>query len=101
MWKYQVLFVVLFLQCIVGKENTVYQVSGVELVDLLRGFYPKDGRLKLTEVKGDRSSLSDGIYFEPEDDALSPPDEPKYLYLNGQGKKSSLDKKPDGITTGN
>lgn len=73
-------FLVLLINYSTCKENAVYQVSGIQLIDLIRGFKPKDV-LTLTKVEGDPSSLPDGIYFEPEDDALNPEDM-KYLHLN-------------------
>lgn len=81
-WPRVFSFIFLLLNYCVAKENPIYQVSGIELLDLIRGFKPRDGMLKLTKVEGDRSSLPDGIYFVPEDDALSPPGEDKYLHIN-------------------
>lgn len=52
------------------KETSTYEVSGIKLVDLIRGFKP-DNVLNLTKVTEDRSSLPDGIYFVPEDEALT------------------------------
>ncbi|CAB3239743.1 unnamed protein product [Arctia plantaginis] len=96
MFAQHIIFLVLLINYSTPKENAVYQVSGIQIIDLIRGFKPKE-MLKLTKVEGGPSSLPDGIYFEPEDDALMP-EEMKFLYLNGQETKTNS-KKLDGITT--
>lgn len=55
------------------KETQVYEIKGVELIDILRGIPPK-GEIQFTKIKGDRSNLPDGIYFEPEDESLADSD---------------------------
>ncbi|KAF9423264.1 hypothetical protein HW555_001333 [Spodoptera exigua] len=66
------------------EESSTYQLPGVELVDLLRGYYPK-GKVQLTKVGTDVGSLPDGVYFIPEDEALT--GEPKYLEINEQKRR--------------
>ena len=77
-----VVSILILIQYNLCKETATYQVSGIELVDLIRGFKPKDngGVLNLTKVTGDPSSLPDGIYFKPEDEGLT--GESKYLHYN-------------------
>lgn len=76
------IFVVLLVHYSMTKEDAVYQVSGVDIVDLIRGFKPQNNMLKLTKVHTDY--LTDGVYFQPENGELN--EETPYLYLNGHGK---------------
>ncbi|KAJ8736548.1 hypothetical protein PYW08_007204 [Mythimna loreyi] len=82
---------VVLMQYNVCKETPTYQVSGIQLVDLLRGFQPKEGMLSLTKVTGDPSSLPDGIYFKPEDEGLT--GDSKYLTYKAQEKKGNFGQK--------
>nr|XP_021200378.2 uncharacterized protein LOC110383798 [Helicoverpa armigera] len=88
--QWLVIISILLIDYNVAKETATYQVSDVDLIDLIRGYKKEDG-LKLTKVEGDVASLPDGIYFKPEDEALT--GDSKYLNFNGQHKKTSLGKK--------
>lgn len=68
---------------VLGKEKVVYQATGGQLIDLIRGFPPEGGALKLTKVEGDTAVLPDGIYYEPpEDEALEEKEPYLYLYVS-------------------
>lgn len=71
---------IILIQFSIGKDTALYQVSGVELIDLLRGFKPEENMLKLTKVNGDKMNLPDGVYYQPEDEALT--GDTEYLHLN-------------------
>lgn len=75
-----IISVLILVQYTVSKDTATYQVSGIEIVDLIRGFKPKGNMLTLTKVDGDPASYPDGIYFKPEDEALT--GESKYLHYN-------------------
>lgn len=77
-WLPLLTFIVLVLECST-KDKVIYQVTGADLFDLIRNMH--HGPLKLMKVEGDKTNLQDGIYYEPEDVALSD-DEPKELYIN-------------------
>nr|XP_053614392.1 uncharacterized protein LOC128677510 [Plodia interpunctella] len=70
-----IIILILLVHNTFGKENVVYNATGGDLFDLIRGIPPKDEVLNLTKVEGvDGDKLPDGIYFIPEDDALTPED---------------------------
>ncbi|XP_047022513.1 uncharacterized protein LOC124631920 [Helicoverpa zea] len=89
--QWLVIISILLIDYNVAKETVTYQVSDVDLIYLIRGYKTKEDGLKLTKVDGDVASLPDGIYFKPEDEALT--GDSKYLNFNGQYKKTSSDKK--------
>lgn len=64
-----------------AKDQELYKVSGADLIDLLRGFPTEQEALELERIKGDKIQAPDGIYFQPEDEALSLESEKKYLYV--------------------
>lgn len=75
------LFVILFY-IVKAKETAVYTVEGAQLINLLRGRIPEDGRLPLTKVETkDINQLPDGIYYQPAEDTdySVVKEEPKYL----------------------
>jgi hypothetical protein len=75
-----VLCVVFLVTLSYGKEDTVYELKGGDLFDLIRGIPPKNGTLKLAKVENtDDGKLPDGIFFIPEDDILG--DEPTDLHV--------------------
>nr|AAV91464.1 hypothetical protein 35 [Lonomia obliqua] len=81
-WLPLLTFVFLLLTCY-AKETEIYEVTGGDLFDLIRGKHK--GPLKLNKVEGDRTNLPDGVYFKPEDVALSN-EQPKELYINGKNR---------------
>lgn len=77
-----IIIVSLIVVTVLAKEKVIYEAKGAQLVDLIRGIPPEGGALKLTKVEGDKDNLPDGVYFQPEDEALEDAGESGYLYLN-------------------